>query len=104
MASKRLGEILLAARPPVVAGGPVGGLSPEVIEQALQTQTTEGGRIGEILIKMRAVTEEDVLQALGRQLGIAYRADVKADEIDVELTTHVPIGFAKQHRMLVMRK
>ncbi|MEA2698841.1 MAG: ral secretion pathway protein [Myxococcales bacterium] len=104
MASKRLGEILLAARPPVVAGGPVGGLTPEVIEQALQTQTAEGGRIGEILVKMRAVTEEDVLQALGRQLGIAYRGDVKADEIDVELTTHVPIGFAKQHRMLVMRK
>ncbi|HEY2903568.1 MAG TPA: type II secretion system ATPase GspE [Polyangia bacterium] len=104
MATKLLGEILLAARPPAPAGGPPGGLSPEVIEQALQSQATEGGRIGEILVKMRAVTEEDVLQALGRQLGIPYRADLRADEIDVELTTHVPIGFAKQHRMLVMKK
>ena len=104
MASKLLGQILLAARPAVPAGGPVGGLSLEVIEQALQAQATEGGRIGEVLIKMRAVTEDDVLQALGRQLGIPYRGDLRADEIDVELTTHVPIGFAKQHRMLVMRK
>ena len=45
-----------------------------------------------------------MLQALGRQLGIAYRADIRGDEIDGELTTRVPIGFAKQHRVLVMRK
>ena len=49
-----------------------------VIEQALRhAAATEGGRIGEILVKMRAVTEEEVLQALGKQLGIAYSAELE---------------------------
>ncbi|HET6279512.1 MAG TPA: type II secretion system ATPase GspE [Polyangia bacterium] len=108
MAHNLLGQLLLEARPAALAGGPPGGLSPQVLEQALATQAQEGGRIGErigeLLIKVRAVTEEDVLQALGRQLGIPYRADIRGDEIDGELTTLVPIGFAKQHRVLVMRK
>ncbi len=67
-------------------------------------QAAEGGRLGEILVRMRAVTEEQVQQALGKQLGIAYRAELKPDEVDLELIAHVPIGFAKQHRLLVVRK
>ena len=44
-------------------------LAPESIEQALATQAQEGGRLGEILVKMRAITEEEVLQALGHAAG-----------------------------------
>src|SRR6201995_5158512 len=104
MAAKLLGEILLAARPPAPSGGPPGGLAPEVIDQALQSQATEGGRIGEVLVKMRAVTEEDVLQALGRQLGISVFGDLKIADVDVDLAAQVPIGFAKQHRVLALRR
>jgi len=65
----------------------------------------EGGiRLGELLIKMRVATEEDVLQALGRQLGIAYLADLKPDDVDGELAPKIPIGFAKQHRLLPLRE
>jgi len=39
----------------------------------------------EVLVKMRVATEEDVLQALGRQLGIAYLAELKPDDVDAEL-------------------
>ncbi len=99
MAKRRIGDLLLDLK-----GGPGGSLTPEVIEQALVTQRAEGGRLGEILIKMRAVTEEDVLQALGRQLGIAFSAELKVDEIDTDLATAIPIGFAKQHRLLAVRR
>jgi len=99
VAKKRIGELLLDLK-----GGPGGGLTPDVIEQALVTQRAEGGRLGEILIKMRAVTEEDVLQALGRQLGIAFSAELKVDEVDTDLATAIPIGFAKQHRLLAVRR
>jgi general secretion pathway protein E len=99
MAARRIGDILLAQK-----GGPGSALTPAVIAQALATQKSEGGRLGEILIKMRAVTEEDVLQALGEQLGIAYSAELKVHDIDTELATGVPIGFAKQHRMLAVRR
>ena len=112
MATKRLGEILLAAKR-MAAGGatraaPAGeagpALTPALLEQALALQQKEGGRIGEVLIKMRAVTEEDVLAALGRQLGIAVLEELKIGDVDLELASQVPIGFAKQHRVLVLQR
>jgi len=93
---KLLGQILLELG--------AGGVTIDTIEQALVLQQKEGGRIGEVLVKMRVATDEDVLAALGRQLGIAVLGDLKTDEVDAELATKIPIGFAKQHRLLVMRQ
>ena len=102
MAKKRLGELLLALKAKTPASMP--SLSPEAVEQALATQAQEGGRLGEILVKMRAITEEDLLQALGLQIGIPYSADIKVDDVDIDLATSIPIGFAKQHRLLVLKR
>jgi len=99
MATKRIGDLLLDLR-----GGDGSSLTPAVIEQAVATQQAEGGRLGEILIRMRAITEEDLLQALGLQLGIGYSPDLKVDEVDADLATGVPIGFAKQHRLLAVKR
>jgi general secretion pathway protein E len=103
VAKKRFGELVMelhrrSNRPPDTR------VTPAVIEQALTTQAQEGGRIGEILVKMRAVTEEEVLQVLGVQLGIGYSPDLKSDDVDPEVATLVPIGFAKQHRMLAVKR
>ena len=71
MTTKRIGELLLEAKRAV--GGPRAGapsgeagpsLTPALIEQALEAQRKEGGRLGEILIKMRAVTEEDEIDQI----------------------------------------
>jgi len=102
VARKRIGDILLQLK--AKTPGAMATLTPESIEQAAATQKEEGGRIGEILLKMRAITEEDLLQALGFQLGIAYSADLKADDVDVDLATSIPIGFAKSHRLLVVKR
>jgi general secretion pathway protein E len=84
--------------------GSMSGFSPEVLEQALATQAQEGGLLGEILVKMHAITEEELLQALGIQIGIPYSANLKVDDVDIDLATSIPIGFAKQHRLLVMKR
>jgi general secretion pathway protein E len=102
VAKKRLGELLLALKAKTPASMP--SLSAEAVEQALATQALEGGRIGEILVKMRSISEEDLLQALGSQLGIPYSADVKVEDVDIDLATSIPIGFAKQHRLLVVKR
>jgi general secretion pathway protein E len=94
MASKRIGEILVEA----------GACTNEALEQALIQQTSEGGRIGEILQKARVVTEEDVLRALSIQLGIPFSADLDVKQLDTDLAGLVPIGFAKQHRLLPIKK
>jgi general secretion pathway protein E len=95
MGHKPIGQILLELG--------AGAVTVDAIEQALVLQAKEGGRLGEVLVKMRVASEEDVLQALGRQLGIAVLPDLKVDEVDLELTTKIPIGFAKQHRVLPLR-
>jgi general secretion pathway protein E len=94
MPQRRLGEILILRE----------RISPDVVEQALVTQEKEGGRIGEVLVKMRAVSEEAVLKALGEQLGIGYSPDLRLEDIDGDLATRVPIGFAKQHRALAVKR
>jgi general secretion pathway protein E len=103
MARRRLGEILLELKRATPRNGEP-PFTAVLLEQALALQEKEGGRIGEVLVKMRAVTEEDVLQALGRQLGIAYRGDLKVDDVDGDLAALVPIGFAKQHRVLPVKR
>jgi general secretion pathway protein E len=102
VAKKRLGDLLLELKAKKPGAMPL--LSPETIEQAIATQKLEGGRLGEILLKMRIISEEELLQALGDQLGIAYTSDLKADDVDIDLATTIPIGFAKQHRLLVVKR
>jgi general secretion pathway protein E len=94
MPPKRIGEILIERE----------GVSPDLVEQALLTQEKEGGRLGEILIKLRATTEEAVLRALGVQLGIGFSPDLRFDQIDGDLATRIPIGFSKQHRALPVKR
>jgi general secretion pathway protein E len=94
LATKRLGQVLIES----------GACRPEAIEQALATQEQEQLRIGEILVRARAVSEEDVLRALGLQLGIGYAPDLRFPDIDGDLAARLPIGFSKQHRLLPVRR
>jgi general secretion pathway protein E len=94
VARKRIGEILVAA----------GVVKPAAVEQALAIQQTEGGLLGELLQKAHACTEDDVLRALGEQLGMPFSADFPMAELDAELAAKVPIGFAKQHRVMPLKR
>jgi len=94
VARKRIGEILIAA----------GAVKPAAVEQALTAQLNEGGLLGELLQKAHACAEDDVLRALAEQLSIPFLADFPAAELDAELAGKVPIGFARQHRVLPLRK
>mgnify|MGYP001274456555 FL=1 len=90
-----LGEILLRTA----------GLDPARLEEALDRQAESGGRIGEILVAMKAVTEEDVLRALALQLDLPFVEKLSGDAIDLELARRIPINFARQFRLIpVVRK
>ncbi len=86
-----LGEILADA-----------GLSPERLKKALDLQKKRGGRIGTLLTRLNFVTEEDVLKALGTQLGLPFQPDL--GEIDGELALKVPITYAKKAMVLPLRR
>jgi general secretion pathway protein E len=88
--TRRLGEILSEQV----------GFDLEKIEEALQHQNERGGRIGEILMGMKVVTAEDVINALSAQLDLPVVDEIDVSAVDAELVRRIPINFAKQQMVL----
>ncbi len=86
-----LGEILVEA-----------GLSQDRLRKALDLQKKRGGRIGTLLVRLNFVTEEEVLKALGQQLGLPYQSDL--GEIDRELALKLPITYAKKAVVIPLKR
>lgn len=61
-------------------------------------------RIGEILIRLKYLSEESVMLALAHQWNLSYLATIDVSEIDTSLTQFVPIAFAKKHLVLPIRR
>jgi general secretion pathway protein E len=78
-------------------------LSSEKLEEALKVQVEKGGRLGEILVSLKAVTEEDVTRALAAQLDLEYLGAISNDDIDPDLVKKIPINFAKQYRLIPLK-
>ncbi len=91
---RALGQILLRR----------GKVSEANIADALEMQRQEGGRIGELLMRNHVLEEEDLLDALAWQLDLPIVRDVKPEECDPELAEKVPIAFARQHRLIPLRR
>ncbi|SHO50906.1 type II secretion system ATPase GspE [Desulfopila aestuarii] len=85
---KRLGDILRETC----------NLSPEAVDAALRTSTGKE-RIGELLIRTKAVDEVDVLKALGIQYEVEVTQQLPA-EINTEFTSRIGISFLKKYRMV----
>jgi hypothetical protein len=66
-----------------------GLVTSEQIEQAVSRQTETGRMIGETLVELGFTTEESIVWALSKQLGVPY-ADVKPEAIDQELVRRFP--------------
>src|SRR5438128_2196279 len=94
LAGRPLGEILVAQ----------GTVQPDKIAEALAAQAERGGRIGEVLIQMKACGEEQILKALAAQLELPYQMRVAPEETDAELVKLVPINFAKQAKVVPLRR
>src|SRR5260370_37939721 len=94
LAGRPLGEILLANSV----------ISREKLEEALAVQAERGGRLGEVLISLKACSEEQVLKALAAQLELPYQMRLAAEEISPDLVKQVPINFAKQARLMPLRR
>lgn len=62
MGRKKIGEILIEE----------GYLDKKALESALDVQKREGGLIGAILVRMQVITEEELVCALSKQLGLPY--------------------------------
>jgi len=74
-----------------------GLLTREQLEKAIKTQQKEGGRIGEVLIRLGLITEQDIVVALGKQLNIPYitqGAELLKPSADFQPDRLIPQDFA----------
>ncbi|MBI3805073.1 MAG: type II secretion system ATPase GspE [Nitrospirae bacterium] len=79
-------------------------LTPARLEEGLRLQKEQGGKIGEILVRLKYVTEEAVLESLSQQWQLPYSPSLNPKEIDPTLTERVPISFAKRYELLPFRR
>ena len=82
---KRLGEILIEQ----------GALDAERLEKALAHQKEHGGLIGQILIQLGFVKEEDIVIALATQFNFPY-LPIANFELNRKAAASVPVAFARE--------
>jgi general secretion pathway protein E len=102
---------VVAHGPAYLFGRPLGeilietfGMPREKLAEGLAAQAEKGGRLGEVLIGMKVVTEEQVWRALAAQLDLEYLDTILVDDIDADLVKTVPINFAKASRFIPLKR
>ena len=79
------------------------GLSEAKLLEALNIQQTKGGRLGEALLKIRAIEEDLLLQALAIQFEMPWLPHLDVTQVDHQWIKKVPIHFARRYRVLPLK-
>lgn len=79
-------------------------LTQEQLEEGLAYQREKGCKLGEALIQLKILRNEDILKALSIQLGIPYLNKIEADEIPPDLVSAVSLNYAKKNEVLPLKK
>ncbi len=87
----RLGELLVSRC----------GVAPDAIERALAKQAEEGGLIGEVLLRLKLIDEDQLALALATPAELSYLRDLpRAEDVPEGLIDKLPINFARQRLIL----
>ncbi len=77
------------------------GVAPDSIERALAKQREEGGLIGEVLVRLKLIDEDQLALALALQFDMPYLRDLpRAEDISEDMIDRLPINFARQRVVL----
>src|SRR5688572_24294761 len=91
--SIRLGELLTKA----------GLISQDQLKEALKVQKESGSKLGETLIKLSFVTEEDITECLSQQFGVPS-INLSHFEIDPSVSQLAPPDDARQYNIQPVNK
>jgi type IV pilus assembly protein PilB len=91
--SIRLGELLTKA----------GLISQDQLKEALKVQKESGSKLGETLIKLSFVTEEDITECLSQQFGVPS-INLSHFEIDPSVIKLIPADVARKYNILPVNK
>lgn len=71
-------------------------LSEDALDEALKIQKEKGGRIGEILVRQKAISKVDLLEALSIQFDLPFSLTLPIEDLKTGFTEKVPIQFLKK--------
>jgi len=91
--NKQLGELLLDR----------GIINQAQLDQALGVQRDKGGLIGEILVELGFVKEDDIAQSLTAQYGFPY-LPLGSYDVNVDITGIIPGRVARQYLLVPIDK
>jgi general secretion pathway protein E len=75
-------------------------VSQEDLNEARKIKTEKGGRLGDILVSKKNITEKQQLEALSIQYDIPFWPDLPLDSFRTDFINQVPIQFLKKHLMV----
>lgn len=84
MGRLKLGELLLEAK----------AIDAEQLKAAIAEQQRRGGKLGDVLVRLGAISEEMLVEALGRQLELPWIHLDEVQELPRELTARLPLKVA----------
>lgn len=74
-------------------------ITPEHLEEGLKIQKNMEKRIGEILIDLGRVTQDEINWVLGKQLDLPY-VQVNVDNIDIQLSKNISEDVLKKFKVI----
>ena len=89
----KLGDLLLKAKL----------VTQDQVDAALKSQREEGGKMGEALVRVGAVTENDITATLSQQFGVPS-IDLASFEIDPAVIKIVPGDVARKYGVIPVNK
>lgn len=79
-------------------------ITPDKLSEALSNQRQFGGRLGEVLIKLKMLSEEQTMSALGQLLSVEYCSLSDLSDIDIQVAHSLPERIAKRFNMVALRR
>lgn len=78
-------------------------ITEQQLIEALKVQKNEGGKLGEVIVKMNFITEKGILEALSDQFGIP-QINLDQTEIDQEVISLIPLDTIRRFHIMPIRK
>lgn len=89
----RLGDLLLKAQL----------ITQDQLNKALEEQRSLGGRLGEVLLRLGFVSEEDIIECLSHQFGVPS-INLRHFEIDEAVAKLVPVDLSRKYNVVPVNK
>ena len=86
---EKLGEILLRQ----------GAISDEQLKQAIEAQKSDGGLLGEVLVKLNFVIEHDIAKAIISQYGFPF-ISLENYDFNTDASILVQESFSRKNRLV----